>query len=628
MTAPLEILQHYWGHTAFRAPQEAIISAVLQKKDVVALLPTGGGKSACFQIPALAQEGICLVISPLLALMQDQVNHLTDKGIKAATIPNGSTQDDLITLFDTLRFGKYKFLYISPERLASPFMQEKIQQLPVNLIAIDEAHCISEWGHDFRPSYRNIKILRTLQPTSPIIALTASATEKVLQDILMNLEMEAPKVFKKSFFRPNLAYQIFEVENKLQRLVQIFTKTKKPAIVYVNTRNRSKEIAAFLNAQGFTSGYYHGGLSYVEKQAAFTRWTTEETPIIVATNAFGMGIDKANIGVVVHVDLPVSIENYLQEAGRAGRDGEKAFSVVLQNKGDRSLFLDLLEKRTPSLAEIKTIHKNLYQHFQIALGELLETTFDFNLLHFCEKYQISTSKTQQALHILHNHGIVRFLQNSQQKSTVEFLVSSAAVLNYSKQHPGQKKMINSLLRTYGGLFEQPTKIDEFYLAKKAQTTSWNTIQFLENLATQNIIDYQKANDHALLTFLLPREDDKSVHRVSKNVLAFLTQKRRKATELLHFLETNNRCRSVQLLHYFNEKKPTPCGICDVCLHQKNNRIVALSEEILACLHGSKKTSIEICQLISAKEQDILINLQVLLASEQIAVNNTNQYHLI
>ena len=302
MISALEILKEYWNHNAFREPQDQIINAVTENNNVIALLPTGGGKSICFQIPAMLKDGICIVISPLIALMQDQVDNLNNKGIKATTIPSGTSQDDLIVLFDNIRFGNYKFLYLSPERLQSTFIQEKIKQLNVNLIAVDEAHCISEWGHDFRPSYRNIKILKELKPAAPIIALTATATKEVIDDISKSLEIKNATIFKKSFYRDNLAYQVFSLEDKLGRLLQICTKTKAPIIIYVSSRNKTKEIATFLNANKFKASFYHGGLSAVNKKEAFDNWISEKTPIIVATNAFGMGIDKDNVKVVIHLD--------------------------------------------------------------------------------------------------------------------------------------------------------------------------------------------------------------------------------------------------------------------------------------------------------------------------------------
>ncbi len=462
----LKILQHYWGHSSFRDPQQEIITSVIEGKNTIALLPTGGGKSICFQIPALVNDGVCIVISPLIALMQDQVDSLVNKGIKATVIPSGSSQDDIITLFDNIKFGKTKFLYVSPERLQSRFIQEKIKQLDVNLIAIDEAHCISEWGHDFRPSYQNISILKELHPDANIIALTATATKKVLNDIIVSLDLDEPKVFKKSFYRENLAYQIFKTDDKLRKLKQIFTKTKAPAIVYVNSRVKTKDISAYLNANGFKSSFYHGGLSSLEKQISFDNWMTEKTPIIVATNAFGMGIDKPNVRVVIHINLPASIENYIQEAGRGGRNGNKAFSVVLTNENDIKLSKELLEKSLPAIDDIKLVHRKLYQHFQIAKGELIETAFDFNFLEFCNKYKLVANRTYNALQILNSNGIIELNNNFQQKSTIQFIVSSKQVLLYSQQNPSSKNFIQTLLRLYGGVFENPVKIDEFFIAKK------------------------------------------------------------------------------------------------------------------------------------------------------------------
>jgi len=333
MISAKEILTEYWSFSSFRKPQEEIIEAVLQQKDVITLLPTGGGKSICFQVPALVKDGVCLVISPLIALMQDQVENLKSRNIKATTIKAGSSQNDIITLFDNIKFGKIKFLYISPERLQSTFIQQKIKELNISLVAIDEAHCISEWGHDFRPSYRNIKILKEIIPDVNFIALTATANKKVLEDISSNLELKNPAIFKKSFARENLAYQVFSVEDKLLRLEQIFAKTKSPAIIYVNSRKKTVELANFLNARNFKSSFYHGGLSVKEKQISFDNWMTEKTPIMISTNAFGMGIDKANVGIVVHFDVPFSIENYIQESCRQIR----MLWLVIKSKCDNSI---------------------------------------------------------------------------------------------------------------------------------------------------------------------------------------------------------------------------------------------------------------------------------------------------
>ncbi|MDE1208283.1 RecQ family ATP-dependent DNA helicase [Tenacibaculum larymnensis] len=622
----LQILKHYWGYTSFRKPQQEIITEVLAGNNVVSLLPTGGGKSICFQVPTLVKEGVCIVVSPLIALMQDQVSNLVDKGIKATLIPSGSTQDEIITLFDNIRFGNTKFLYISPERLQSRFIQEKIKQLNVNLIAIDEAHCISEWGHDFRPSYQNITILKELQPTSPIIALTATATQKVISDIISSLELENPTVFKKSFFRENLAYQIFKTEDKLGKLNQIFTKTKAPAIVYVNTRSKTKEISNYLNAQGFKSSFYHGGLSSVEKKIAFDNWMSEKTPIIVATNAFGMGIDKPNVRVVVHINLPSSIENYIQEAGRGGRDGIKSFSVVLTNNSDISLSNELLEKSLPTIEEIKIVHQKLYQHFQITKGELIETAFDFNFLGFCSKYNFIPNKTFNALQILNNNGVIELNHSFQQKSTVQFLASSKQVISHTNQNTQIKNFIQQMLRMYGGIFETPVKIDEFYIAKKLETTSWFVIDTLEKLTQKELISYTKTTNNAELFFLQPREDDKTINRISVNIKQYIKQKKKKNRDLLQFIENNSVCRSVQLLSYFDEHQSQNCGICDVCL-QKKNKTSINQKDILSNLQKEKTYTVtEICSLLNEKEANILILLRELLSEEKIHTKN-NKYFL-
>ncbi len=627
MANPLQILKTYWNHDSFRAPQDKIIEAVLNTKNVIALLPTGGGKSVCFQIPALVKEGVCIVVSPLIALMQDQVDSLNEKGIKALALVSGTDQDELIAQFDNIRFGNYKFLYLSPERLQSTFIQEKIKQLHVNLIAIDEAHCISEWGHDFRPSYRNIKVLKTLKPDAPIIALTATATKKVIEDISDSLELKGVSIFKKSFYRENLAYQFFNTEDKLQRLLQICTKTKAPIIVYASSRNRTKEIANFLNANNFKASYYHGGLTPSQKQASFDNWISEKTPIIVATNAFGMGIDKSNVRVVVHIDLPNSIENYIQEAGRAGRDGKKAFSAVLYNANDIRISLEKIKNAFPSIQEIKSIYKSLFQNYQIANGELLEDSFEFNLLEFCNTYTYNSPKVDTTLRLLHNNGIVDISNNYNKKSTVQFLATSNQVLNYSKANNTSSKLIKLLLRSYGGIFEQETKINEFWLSKKIGILSFKVVAILEQLHSEEIIDYKKATKNADLYFLIPREDDKTINSISKNITTYIQQKIKKSEELLQLVKNDEVCRSSQVLTYFNDAAIATCGMCDVCLKNKNS-FTNISSNIITYLKNQQQASShQICNHISSTEANVLVNLQQLLSEEKISINNFNQYYI-
>jgi ATP-dependent DNA helicase RecQ len=623
-----EILKDYWNFSSFRAPQEEIINAVLEKKDVITLLPTGGGKSICFQVPALVKEGVCLVISPLIALMQDQVENLKSRNIKAISIKSGSSPDEIIALFDHIKFGAIKFLYISPERLQSTLIQQKIKELNISFVAIDEAHCISEWGHDFRPSYRNIKILKEIIPDVNFIALTATANKKVLADISSNLELSNPKIFRKSFARENLAYQVFTVEDKLLRLAQIFTKTKSPAIVYVNSRKKTEELANFLNAKKFKSSFYHGGLSAKEKQISFDNWMTERTPIMISTNAFGMGIDKPNVGIVVHFDVPFSIENYIQESGRAGRNEKKSFAVLLKNDHDIAIYKDKVKKSLPSILEVKEVHRKLYQYFRISNGEISEDYYNFNLLEFSEIYKFSPGKVDVILKILANNGVFELTNTYNQKSTIIFNSSSKNVILHTINNIYTKKFIDTLLRTYTGLFEQEVKVDEFLLAKKNNITSKQVIANFERLQQEEILTYNSVKTDTEIRFLVPREDDKTINRFSREISQFLKQKKKKSADFLAYILNNKECRSIQILDYFDEKSTNNCGICDVCLLKKRNKKKNISAEILSILKQKNVlTSQEINQYLQANEKDILIHLRQLLSDNKIQINHQNKYQL-
>ncbi len=628
MTDARKILKKFWNYDEFITPQEQIIEAVLNDKDVIALLPTGGGKSICFQVPALLKEGVCLVISPLISLIQDQVDNLKKLGIKATSIPSGANQNDILTLFDNIKFGNFKFLYISPERLQMPLIQEKIKQLTVSLVAIDEAHCISEWGHDFRPSFRNITVLRELIPDVHFIALTATANQQVLLDIEKSLALKNPKIFKKTFFKEHLAYQIFTVEDKLLKLQQIFEKTKNPAIVYVNSRNKTQQIAQFLKSKNFKSSFYHGGMTTAEKENAFENWMLEKTPIMVATNAFGMGIDKKNVGVVIHFDIPYSIENYIQEAGRAGRNHKKAFAVLLKNDNDISNQIQFAKINLPSLKEVKEIHRKLYQYFRIANGEILENSLPFNHLDFSKIYGFSVSKVDAVLRILANNSIIEIANTYNKKSSIIFRETSKDLHFYAINNIYLKNFINSLLRTYTGLFEQEVKIDEFLLAKKNNTTSSQIISYLEQLEKDEIITYNNIKTDTEIRFLVPREDDKTINRFSKEITQFIKQKEKKSTDFLHFIQNNSVCRSIQILAYFDEKSSKKCGICDVCLSEKKSQKKDIDSEILELLHqNGALSSQEINQFLNIPEKDILVHLRKLISSEKININYQNKYYL-
>lgn len=626
MNEATKILEEYWNFSTFIEPQEKIVQAVLDKKDVIALLPTGGGKSICFQVPALMKEGVCLVISPLISLIQDQVENLKKRGIKATSIQSGASENEILILFDNIKYGNYKFLYISPERLQTSLIQEKIKQLTISFVAVDEAHCISEWGHDFRPAFRNITILRELIPNVHFIALTATANKRVLLDIEKSLDLKETNIFKKSFFKEHLAYQIFTVEDKLLRLQQIFSKTKTPGIVYVNSRKKTVQIAQFLNSNNFKSSFYHGGLTTSEKENAFENWMTEKTPIMVATNAFGMGIDKENVGVVIHFDIPYSIENYIQEAGRAGRNHKKAFAVLLKNDNDISNQIEYEKKTLPSINEVKEVHRKLYQYFRIALGEIPENSLGFNLLEFSKIYDFSVSKVDAVLRILANNSIIEIANTYNKKSSIIFHETSKNITFYAINNIYLKNFINSILRTYTGLFEQEVKIDEFLLAKKNNTTSTQVIGYLNQLEKDGILSYHKVQTDSEIRFLVPREDDKTINFFSKEITQFLKQKQKKSVDFLRFIQNNSVCRSIQILEYFDEKSTKKCGICDVCLSEKKHPKNDIISEILILLNkNGKLSSQEINQFLNFNEKDILIHLRHLISENKITLNNQNKY---
>ena len=631
MKTAIDILQSKWRHADFRPQQKEIIDAVLAKKNCIALLPTGGGKSLCYQIPALLQEGLCLVVSPLLALMQDQVESLHKKNIKAALLNSSFSENEMVVLFDNIQNRNYKFLYISPEKLQAPFVQQKIKQLNISLVAIDEAHCISEWGHDFRPSYTELEILKDLCPTANTIALTATATRIVLEDLCSMEMLKEAVLFKSSYLRERLAYQIFEVEDKFFKIKQILTKIKAPAILYVQTRKEAEKTSAVLNRAGFASTYYHGGMVATEKKKAYEEWFCEKKPTMVATNAFGMGIDKPNIRVVIHLQLPYSIENYLQEAGRAGRDGKKAFAVLLKNKSDFHRFEQRRSTQKISIDFIKKVYLKLNQYFYIGKGELIETPFAFNLDDFCQSYQLPSQQTATAIHTLQLQGVLVTHREFQKRASLKFIASSSMVLRYGEQHPALNPLLKTVLRNYGGLFENFVNINEFELAKKNSILKRQVIVGLEKLHKEGLVIYRPANKDATLEFLVPREDEKTINRISKRIVKQQNNKDKKAKKLLNFIENNTRCRSQQLLQYFEENDSVSCGICDVCLNNKKQtkKVSKTEKDLLLALlkKEGELSSRALVTMMKKNEDSVLKTVQTLLEEGQILLTAYNTYTL-
>jgi ATP-dependent DNA helicase RecQ len=629
MGTAVEILEKYWKHTSFRPLQQEIIDSVLNGNDTFALLPTGGGKSICFQVPALMQDGICLVISPLVALMKDQVQNLQKRDIKAMALTGGMTLNETLIALDNCQFGNYKFLYLSPERLQSDWIIERLKKLPINLIAIDEAHCVSQWGHDFRPAYLKIALLKPHFPKTPFMALTASATQRVQDDIILQLALNQPVLFKKSFLRANIAYMVFEIEDKGFRMEQILRKNPEPSIIYVRNRKLCIDTANQLEAQGFKATYYHGGLSAKEKDKNMQLWMQEEKQVMVATNAFGMGIDKANVKTVIHIQLPENIENYYQEAGRAGRNEEKAFAVLLTTPSDKmqaeSQFLAVL----PDKKFLTAVYIKLNNYFKIAFGEQPEDSFSFNLNHFCVHYQFPVLKTYNAMQFLDQQGILSLSQGFSEKITAQFIIPSKEVIRYLSLNPKDEVLITSILRTYAGIYEIPTALNLSQLAKKTNVSEIEISQLLQKLKEKNIIDYQAKHNDTTLVFNEVRDDERTINRVAKNLEKQNLLKKEQLNTVLYYTTNNNRCKSQLILDYFDEKNTNPCGICSYCIQAKKTEspIEPLSEKIMSLLKTAPMNSREIQMLTKKSSEAIIFALEHLIEKDCIEVQSNNKYTL-
>lgn len=629
MLGAQDILLKYWKHDSFRPLQKEIIDSVLEGQDTFAVLPTGGGKSICFQVPAMMQEGICLVISPLIALMKDQVMNLQKRDIKAIALTGGIHTEEIIDLLDNCQYGNYKFLYLSPERLQSDWILERIKNLPINLIAIDEAHCVSQWGHDFRPAYLKISELKKFFPKIPFLALTATATPRVIEDIRTQLELKNPRHFQQSFERKNIAYMVFEVEDKLYRTEQILKKNPQPSIIYVRNRKACLNMSSQLESLGFTSTYYHGGLSAKEKDKNMQLWMSEKAQVIVATNAFGMGIDKDNVKTVIHTQLPENLENYYQESGRAGRNGAKAFSVLLYNNSDaiqtEQQFINILPDKT----FLKTMYIKLCNYFQIAYGEGLDESFSFKMNHFCNKYDFPTLKTYNSLQFLNQQGIITMSQEFSEKINIQFLIESKEVIRYMSLNPNDEEIILAILRTYPGVHEVKANLNLGLIAKKSNRTEEQILALLEKLKEKEIIEYKSKNNDATILFNEVREDDLTINRISKYLEKQNQVKKEQLLSVLHYIKDTKTCKNRLVLDYFGEKTNENCGICSYCITQKGKITEAdsIADKILSLLKTASLTSREIETQIKMDTKDIILVLQELLENNHIIIQANNKYTL-
>ena len=601
----------------------------MNKKDTIALLSTGGGKSLCYQIPALALDGIAIVVSPLIALMKDQVSQLKEKGIKVLSLPSGITISELDSLLDNCIYGNYKLLYLSPERLQQELVIERIKQMNVSLIAIDEAHCISQWGHDFRPAYLDIYKLKDLKPEATVIALTATATATVLDDISKQLRLQAPTLFKSSFNRSNLTYTVTYAQDKNYRLEQLLKATKNSALVYVRNRKATMLTAQFLNSRGITTTYYHGGLSREDRATHHKKWMENKAQVMVGTSAFGMGIDKKNVDTVVHIEIPDSLENYFQEAGRAGRSGQQSQAVLLYNENDQIRLQNQFISVIPTVKHLKTVYKKLNSYFQIAYGEGQDQSFDFNFSDFCLTYGLHAIRTYNCLQLLDRNSIIKLAKEFSKKATITFKVSHVALTYYLLKNPSCSEVVQTILRTYGGVFEQVVSLNHALIANKSNTTIDKVHKTLKILDRDDILDYEHQQYDSKLTFLAPREDDRTINAISHHIKAQAQTKRTQITSVKDYLSNTLDCRTKQLLAYFEEKIESNCGRCDICLSQTNDSTTAFARVQAAILDHLKKheaTSRDLCTL-DYPEKTILTAVQNLLEKQKIRITHANTYKL-
>ena len=561
----LDILHQYWGYPDFRGIQKEIIESIGAGKDTLGLMPTGGGKSLTFQIPALAQDGVCIVITPLIALMKDQVDHLRHQGIPAAAVYSGMHRDAIVATLENCVLGSTRLLYISPERIGSDIFQVKLRHMKVSFITVDEAHCISQWGYDFRPSYLQIAAIRRLVPEAPVLALTATATPEVVDDIQERLGFKVKNVFRMSFERKNLAYVVRQTEDKDAEMVHILQSVPQTAIIYCRSRKRTKDVAQKLTEYGISATWYHAGLEPAVKDQRQNDWQNDRIRVIVATNAFGMGIDKPDVRVVIHLDCPSSLEAYFQEAGRAGRDGRKAYAVLLYNGSDRRTLQKRVEDTFPPKEYVQTVYEHLAYFYQIGVGSGAGCTFEFPIDRFCTTFKHFPTRANAALTLLQRAGYIDYEQNPDTQARIRFLLNRDDLYRLDALSDKENEVVTALLRNYGGLFSDYGYVDESYIAQEAGLDRNQTYTVLVNLSKKRIINFIPRKNTPIIRYRSDRIDgadivlDRSVYEDRK------AQFVKRIHSVIDYAQNGRVCRSRQLLRYFGETKSVDCGQCDVCL---------------------------------------------------------------
>lgn len=626
MTDYRKILKQYWGYDNFRGIQEDIIRSIGEGRDTLGLMPTGGGKSITFQVPALAQEGLCLVITPLIALMKDQVRNLRERGIKATAIYSGMTREEIVIALENCIFGNYKFLYVSPERLDTEIFQIKLRSMHVSLITVDESHCISQWGYDFRPAYLKIADIRQLLPGVPVIALTATATPEVVSDIQQRLQFRQENVFRMSFERKNLAYVVRHTEDKESELLHILQRVDGSGIVYTRNRKKTKEISLFLNRNHITATFYHAGLNDETKDSRQKAWLKGEFRVMVATNAFGMGIDKPDVRVVIHADVPDSPEAYFQEAGRAGRDGMKAYAVLLFCARDKITLKQRVSDTFPEKSYIRKIYEDINFYYQMAMGDGRGCTFAFNIDEFCRNFKHFPVQTDSALKILTRAGYLEYTDEQDNASRIMFTITKEELYRIREQSEDTEKLLRILLRSYTGLFTDYAYISEDNLSTRSGLSKQQIYETLLSLSRQHILHYIPAKKTPYIIYTRERQETERVY-LSKEVYEDRKESyMQRINAMIEYAESENRCRSRMLLRYFGEKNEHNCGQCDVCLQQhqsglKSGEFEAISQQLQALLKENPLSLQEIKDKMQVPENHLMKVVSYLVSEEIIRQEN-------
>lgn len=608
-----KILVSYWGHSAFRPMQEEIIDSVLDGRDTLALLPTGGGKSVCFQVPALIKEGTCVVITPLIALMKDQVANLKKNKIKAAAIYSGMHRDEVESVYSNALYGDLKFLYISPERLATPVTRDVISRMKVSILAIDEAHCISQWGYDFRPPYLKIAEIRPIVPDVPFLALTATATPAVVDDIMEKLEFGKPNMLKTSFERRNLSYNAIREFDKTGTLIRKLKDNNGTAIVYVRNRRKTRELAEILNKNEISATYYHAGLDAKTRDVRQKDWSLGRVKVIVATNAFGMGIDKANVRNVIHYDLPDSIESYFQEAGRAGRDLQPSAAILLYNNTDIVRVKDRFKSSFPPMDTIQKVYNALGNYFQIPEGSGKDMGFDFSIADFANQYDFDIMQVYSSIKFLEREGFLLYVQSAGQYSKLFVPLNKEELYRFIVEHPGTDRLLKEIMRSYSGIFSDFININETLLAKRAEMKREDVVKKLVYFDKQKVISYIPIKIKPQLVFVYERLSSKHIQLSDSNYRNLKTASEKRLASMLDFVTNALECRSKLLLEYFGEKKARRCGICDVCIAKNKANLnemefAAIEKRIKENLKDAPKHIYELISSIEDYDEDDIIQV--------------------